>query len=577
MPEPLPITRCLHCCLACPLSFRADPPAGATAAAEEVAVEYAPGDDAQGRLCWRAHCMAEMASHPLRLVGAEAGRGKPVPVGEALGLARERLAGAGARAAVLVDANLPTEAIAAALRLGREALGTERAAACLPATDAAMLRGLADGPPVLALEGVAKRDALLVVGDAFATHPVLAGRVLDAKQMGRAALFGLDCARNRVAGFSDAFLLVRPGGEAFALAALCALASKPLGAEHPWADGRSAGELAAAAGVEESALRQVAERLSRAERPAVLLAPVAGRMANVAAAAAAASALCEAAGAMLMPLFASGNAFGAAGAAAGLRAPLSSAVLRDALDGQVEALLCVGVDALALVRPEDAERLRRRVPTLAAASAFPNRTTAAADVTLPLALWFEQSGTVGPTGGGALPLERALAPPGDAMTVAELCAGLAPAGAGREPAPAPNGAEVQSVGAGFKPAPTSADAPELAGEALLLVARPDGLWLGGGDVSRVLAWPRYAEPSPELLMNPADLAARGLAPKAPAKLRANHAEAAVHVRPSPDMPPGVIAVSTAFAATRALFPLRKDGAGVWETSPALAEVMEDAP
>jgi anaerobic selenocysteine-containing dehydrogenase len=509
-----------------------------------------------------------MAAHPLRAARPELrGRWEPQKPEHLFEALAASLGQAGKNAAVVVDGNLPTEDVVAALLLARQVVGTDRASIYLPESDAAMVKGIQPGTPILSLQDVAGCDVFLAVGDVFATHPVVSRHVLDARAARKARLFGLDCLPNRVNGFAEQFLRVRPGGEAAALAALCGLLGRDIPAGNTWAEGRSPAALASLAGLSESELRPVADALSKGKQAAVLLDPVPGRMTNVTAAASIASALCGAPGLRLMPMFCCGNAVGAARAAASLGAAPLRTTLQAALDGRAEILLSIGVDVLRALPREDASVLHDRVATLVVASAFRNASTEHADVVIPLAMWFEQSGSVLDPAGTRLDLEPLAPAPAGALNVRELCARLA-AGLGASPTrlEAPTAAP-------FVGSPASAiEVEEAPSAGLRLVARADAVDFDTGSVSRTLSWPGYLEPVPDLYMNAADARSRGLASRSSVLVRANGREARAQVRIANDLPSGVAELSAAFAETRPLFRCRVDSAQCAELAWSDAEV-----
>ena len=567
-------TRCLLCSLACPVALSVTRANGA----EEVSTEYVEDDPVtQGRLCFRGHYLAELAAHPFRLTRARKRNGE-VDLRRGLGTVDETLAAvaeclreAGGDAAVVVDGNLPTEAIVRALRLGLDAVGTRLASVYLPDTDIALLQGLRDPAQSLPLCDVADSDAFLIVGDAFATHPVISRPVLDAKAERRAPVFALDCMPNRVTGFAQTFLQVFLGGEAPALAALCKLAGGSVPEAQAWAQAPSAADLAASAGLDEGAAAGVAEALSRAERPAVLLAPTSGRSMNVTAAAAAASALATACGARLLPLFRYGNAVGAGRAIAALQTSTLADIVRAATEGKVRALVAIGVDLFRAMPRESAERLRSCVRDLIVASTLPNATTDKADMVLPMAAWFEQVGTVDDATGEKIELSAAIEPPGGALSPSDICARLA-AALGQGGAEAKPLEQSPFLGRSVEHIEILAEEPE----DLRLIARSDGPDLEPGRDPRALAWPRYVEPEPEAYMRPSDIRERGLTPRSRVTVRANHHEAQAWLRPGCDVRPGSVCLSTGFPETTPLFRRATARPGETELAPAEAEVTEEA-
>jgi len=562
-----PTTRCPLCSLACRVAFDFGP----DDKRDEILTGYVSTDPVtQGRLCFRGHYLAEMATHPLRITGAGVRNGDalhPEPVEKAISYLAIRLREAGTRAAVLVDGNLPTEDVAAAGIFAREIVGSASFCVHLPDGDLALLHGLKGDATMLPFADVGGRDMLLVVGDAFATHPVISRPVLEARAARKLRLFGIDCMPNRVTGFAERFLRVAPGGEAAALAAIHVLARKrpPEGAA--WAEGRSPAELAAMAGVQETDLGPVARALTESKRPAIVLDPVPARMTNVAACASVASALCKD-GAALLPLFQYGNAVGAGRVSTTLGTTTLEKLVEAVGQGKVAAIFAIGVDIFAALGEGLARSVVRRVPFLAVASAFRCRTTEAAKLVLPLALPFEVSGSLIEAAGARCALDALLEPPGDAMSVRDICRQLAFALDLWQPE-----GSTAMLGSAFRGcAPIELIPADRPLQGLRLVARSDTPDLPGGAVSRFLAWPRHCEPEPVLLMNPTDLQARELRARSRVVVRANGNEALATVRSSSDVPCGMASISTAFEETKPLFPRRSYGDGLSEPCWSEADV-----
>jgi len=562
------------CSLACPVAFDVRSGEGG----EEVLTDYVVSDPwTQGRLCFRGHYLADMAANPFRLTEArlrarEAEEpGAFVSTEEGVAELASRLGDAGGRAAIIVDGNLPTEEVSAVLGFARDCIGTGLFSIHLPESDLAMLAGIEPGAAMLSLEDAAECDVFLAVGDVFMTHPVVSRPILELRAARKARVVGIDCMPNSVAGFAERFVRVKPGGEAAALAAVARLSRHDIPDTQRWAAGRSAEELAAMAGSDVATLRAVAEVLSGGKRAAILLDPVAGRMANTAAAASAASGLCTGPDMRLMPMFRAGNAVGAARAAAACGAMPLAEVVQAAIDGKVEALFLVGADLLRELPRDEAAKLRNRVVTLAAASAFRSRSSESADIVLPLATWFEMEGGIFDAAGVRRRLMALLRGPGAAMTAAELCGRVASV-AGRA---LPEAAETP-VGEVFGGAAVDSlvldEAPE---EAIRLVARSDVPDFDCGSISRMLSWPMRVEPAPEIRMNAGDASARGLADNSRVVVRANGHEAHARLRVREETPPGMAAISSAFVETRPLFRRLSYGAGGAELTWSETEVFSE--
>jgi len=137
-----PVTRCLLCSLACPVAFDVRSGEGG----DEVLTDYVVSDPCtQGRLCFRGHYLADMATSPFRLTaaglrdGEKEERGVFVSTEEAIAKLAGRLGDAAGGAAIIVDGNLPTEEVSAVLGFARDCIGTRLFSIHLPESDLAML------------------------------------------------------------------------------------------------------------------------------------------------------------------------------------------------------------------------------------------------------------------------------------------------------------------------------------------------------------------------------------------------------------------------------------------------------
>lgn len=317
-----------------------------------------------------------------------------------------------------------------------------------------------------------------------------------------------------------------------------------------------------------STLHRIADAFRSAKYPAVLLAPVPGRMSNVAEAARMASCLCELPGSHLMPMFRYGNAVGAAQVAGGMGAQPFEDVIHRILSAEVEVLLSLGCDVLSVLTMKQGQRLREAVSMLAVASPMRNRSTETADILLPLGMWFEQHGSVlGATGELEVLTPAASAPGGD-MATSSLCRRLARA----MNRPWSDDSAVPRASAFMGQTSGEIEIGEASSDGLRLVSRADTSDFDTGSISRVLAWARYLEPAPELLMNPADAKDRSLGSRARVCVRASGHETEARLRTSADMPRGVTAISAAFEDTRELFTRRGESPDTLEMAWTKADV-----
>ncbi|NQT89193.1 hypothetical protein HQ560_20655 [bacterium] len=511
-------TRCLFCSLGCPCALELGPPPWVSS----------PLQDGDG-ICARAYLIGTLTSHPERIHlathGAN-GRAKTVPVDHAIQAVCERIEGGGPTA-IVIDGTFPTEAVEAMLSLAACAPDTI-GAVYLPASDEAMLAGLtAAGWTEGRLPG-ADCDVVLVVGDAFSTHPPIARSVLDAKHAARGnQLLVVSPFAGGTAGFATRAVTVEPGGEAALLLAV----ARALGADVPDVETDSMPRAA-----------EVAECLAAAEAPAIVLSQAEGQSPNGHLAALAAARIASKIGAPLLPLFTAGNALGAHAAAARHKATPMAEVCRRAVAGAIHTLVIAGTDLVAAV-PGLGLRALEAVEFCGAAASFPNATTAKADVALPLGLCCEEPGTVVLPCGGPVDAMPAVPPIGGALTVAELVGRMRDRLPTAEDRPASDAPEAQpwALAAG----------PD--GDGMLLVGAGNVVDFADGSLSAHSDWAQACRPEPILALNPADCTRLGLCGGAQARLRTAGGECLTRVDATCDVPVGVAAVAVNCPQTRNLF------------------------
>ncbi|GAI38013.1 unnamed protein product, partial [marine sediment metagenome] len=179
---------------------------------------------------------------------------------------------------LLIDGNLPCEDITAALALAAASRGKINAGVYLPAEDEATLDGLAASRTRLFTpEELTECDAILVVGDAFATHPVISRAVHALRRRnGRTPLVVVDSLAGRTAIFATHPLVVRAGAESRILAVIAEKLGvgklKPLQVKLE--------EAASEAGVGADELAAAADAIAGAKRLGVILRAEIGKAPN---------------------------------------------------------------------------------------------------------------------------------------------------------------------------------------------------------------------------------------------------------------------------------------------------------
>ncbi len=322
-----------------------------------------------------------------------------------------------AQVAFVLDVNRPLEGIAAAAALRSRALPASSLALFVPPEDEPFVRaGLGQCPPV---DSLAECNMVVSIGDPFSSHPVVSRPIRDVQLRGRGRSFvSVDTALGRTARSADECILIDP----FKLAGFLCAAAIECGSEdvREALGGASAEEVCGKLGLDAEGVRALAAGLKGADRAAIVISCARGRYANAGAVVRAAAQLASAADARLFALPVSPNT-AAAGALTQRFDMVGLAGLLDRVEnGELRALVVVGVD-FANVLPaalwkELADKLDLLVWAGSLASEFGNQ----AQVVLPLALPWEESGHIVAPGGGPVACERWAEAPGGVLTAVEL-------------------------------------------------------------------------------------------------------------------------------------------------------------
>ena len=516
-------SRCLFCNVGCPVRVIRSGP-------DRYLPDYVPHEGYAG-LCGRGSVLVDLLDHSYRIRDAH----RHGEVRETLSVeaaAREMaeaLRSAGS-AAVIVDGNYGVDTVAAAGRFAQDA--GARWAAFVPPSDESLVRGLdAAGCEFVGPEALEEADALLVIGDVFATHPVAAHWILGARaKQPRIPLFVLADACGVTTEFASAYFQPFPGdGAAAAVASI--------------RTGRAEG-----VGPEALPLARWREELRAAKRPAIVVAADSGR-ASVSRLASEAAALAKELGAAVCPLTVYGNAWGAVRAASAGGAVTVEQILTD----PPQALLVIGTDLESALAPQAVASALGAVETLVYMGPMPNRTSRCAALVLPAAFPFEDAGRalLGP--GREVAFEPLMAPPAGVPTVRDV---LEMAGASAEVR-----ADLSEAAAPAAAGPSSA---EPRGEGILLTLAHDPVHFADGSLTREAAWPQAVVPGPVLRMAREDAEAAGLADGRRAVVQGPGGCVEVGVATCVNQRPGQVRASAAFPAVRNVFGWELDAPDAYE-------------
>jgi hypothetical protein len=474
--------------------------------------DYVPHAGYAG-LCGRGSVLADLLDHPDRLFQAHrhaAGGRCVLALKDAAREAAEALRAAGEGGAIFADGNFDCDALAAVG--GLAAASGAGWSVSVEGGDAGLVHALdSSGCQFAGPEDLADAGALLIIGNVFASHPVAAHWVFEARsRRPRMSVLVMADASGVTTQFATAVYQPRLGAGETARA-LAAVAS-----------GRTE-----ALGPDAAILAGWKEELKEAESPAIVVTADLG-YADARALGEAVAALAKDAGARVCPLTAYGNAWGAlrTGAAAGAGCPM------ELMKRGPKTVLVIGRGPV----PQSAE-------TLIYVGPMPNATSRRAGLVLPAAFPFEAAGRalLGP--GREVRYEALLSPPAGVPTLGEVLSLMgAPAGQADLAKPAAGAPEVPCV-----QTPAPADGQVILGPAA------DPIDFADGSLTRAASWPQKVRPRPVVQMSARDAEAAGLVEAAVALVAGPGGSARCEVRVSEAQRPGQARASAAFAEVRGVF------------------------
>ncbi|HUW31887.1 MAG TPA: hypothetical protein VM223_09770 [Planctomycetota bacterium] len=369
-------TVCLLCSLGCELLIEAED-------GMPTALDYCGGCPVnEGALCAKGNYALELLNHPLRLC-EPAVQGRAVSWQDAIREVAQALSSGSS--ALIVEGDVSNEE-AALLDSIAGRIGPERVAVNFPTHDDAIVTALASLPvPRAQTDDLERSACTIAVGDPFSVGPVVARRVLAARNADRKNTLSVVApAENHTTRFARTKLL---GPVRTSL--LCLLKDIALlkGESTPWAAELRRVPAAMMEGIDTAAAGRIAEQFIKADSGVLLL----STSDSVAATLAACCVMLAGKGKKLFLLNEYGNC---AEICRTFRASASvEQILHEITGGRIDTLVVLGSDLVAAYPALDVESRLRKLKRLIAGAPFANRTTALAHVVLPLAIWLEKDGT----------------------------------------------------------------------------------------------------------------------------------------------------------------------------------------
>jgi hypothetical protein len=474
------LTTCLFCSLGCRAGLALGGP-------EQYIPDYSEGSagDYAG-LCARGSMLAELTNHHARLLWPlvrGVGGYRETTLESALERAGEtlRVGSVNSHPRAFLDGNFDLASLARAAAALQKILPKQRIAIYLPEADAALLAGCeASEADYLSPARLSEADAILMVGNPFTTHPVVAHWVLDRATSARRSVMVLDARAGVTYAYATSPWVVRPGQEHAALAAV----AHGLGVK---------GCEAASHGLDAAKAEEWAKALAAAKKPAVIVAAEFGRAARWFELGLLAGEIARVRGGGLLPLTVYGNALGAARLSARLGLGDFASLAAAAREESSGLILAFGEGM--------AERVAGAGQCVAAMSLAPEGPASCSTV-LPVAWPFEMGGPVLMPGVGMVMSQPAIRPPSGVPALGDLAAAIA-GGPGVPLSDLSSLARLQGGGAAMD---LSALAVSGSGDGLAVVLAGDSVNFADGAITRRVSFAKHIFPQPAISLSAADAA-----------------------------------------------------------------------
>jgi len=573
-------------CLLCPVGCRVAVRATGESVSGPEFVSARPGD---ARLCARGLFTTELLNHNQRIAvplvrreGALRDAAWDAAIAELAARLKGVAGSSGARSvAIVTDAARSDADFAAVDRLAR-CIGTDAVACMLEPQDEA-LAAAGDSAAAAAIE---EAGCVIVFGDVFFSHPVLARQIIDAKYTARGnSLFVIDPRRSNTAWFASEYAQNRPGAEALVLAALAkALAAAGKGAgQAAWLETVDEKTLLESAGVSKAVVGRMARSFSDAAKAAIVVAPSVRGVSDVGLVARLARLAVDMAGEgkSYVGLPSEGNVRGALRASAeGGWMPVASLV-SGLKEGRYKALISIGADLLSAFASPSLEKAVDGLDLVASYSLFRDKVADRAAVVLAGATWLESDGSAALYDGSSVNWKALGRPSWGVRTLPAVVSMLEKAlGAPGKPAagkPARKAASELSVAVlreRLDVVVRLTSATNAGGKTLIAV--PATGHTGAGGITRRIDWAREMFPTGIAEIAARDAAEAGIKDGDCVVLTSETASGRFSAKVTDRLQAGVVGVASFDPAARALFSWESPDGVVFSTAPGSVRLAREA-
>lgn len=508
-----PAARCLLCNVACPVR-------ATTGGPDVILPDYVPFAGYAG-LCARGSVLVELLDHPARL--HEAWRQQDGRQQLTIEAAARQIADALSEttsAAVLIDGNWDVETVAAAGRFAAAAKASW--AVYVPPSDEGLVRGLDFiGCRFIGPEALAEAQSILIIGNPYATHPVSAHWVFEARRRNpRMPVLVVGDGGGITAEFAtDVYQpALRPGAAARAVQAIDTGQTDGLGPD----------------------ARKLAgwKKQLAGQKPAIVVCADLGLRDALALSAAVAN-LAGELDAGVCPLTSYGAAWGSVRAAqAG-----GACSVEELLAQRPAVLTVIGTDLPAAIGDGLADAVLGGLQRLIYVGPMPNGLTRRAWLVVPASFPFEASGHVLAGPGRLLETGPLLPPPAGVPTVRAV---LAMAGG---PAEAPVDLQTPAASTNEVASPAAAEGGS---NGLMAAVAADPFHFADGSLTGLASWPQAVRPRPAVLMAESAAQPLGLSCGSRAVVEGPAGSVEADVITSPAQRPDRVRLSAAFREVRSM-------------------------
>jgi predicted molibdopterin-dependent oxidoreductase YjgC len=380
----------------------------------------------QGSICAKGNFTADYINHPKRVGYAER-RHNVISIEEAFDRIKASIGQIQSKygkdsIGIIANGNMSRDEISWVKKLASDGLKTDNYGFFLPDDGMVAAGLLAYGYSFKrpSLDDLQKADNILIVGDAFYEHPVIAKKVLQARYEDRRHMLAvIDPRYSNTAWFADVHLQCKPGAEGLVLMAIASLVIKEKKGDFEKLVAKmNIKEIAEKAGVPVGMIQRTADIINSSENLAILISDIYGKMGapDVCSVYCNAIADSEPQKRHFYPIFINQSVFPIAALRAEKGFAGAAKILEDVVKGKIKGLVVFGVDIFASFPSPEMEKALKNLEFFCCSDTFHSETSKYTDILIPSAAPVENMGTWSDLDGKNNKRERLMKPPAAGMT-----------------------------------------------------------------------------------------------------------------------------------------------------------------